>query len=379
MRYLRFPEVFLMNENYSMKSILVMFFLVISTISVPGIAGRYDEPALQSVLAEKSYLLDVGTSGKLTALVGERGHILFRNEGDLSWQQAEVPTRTNLNAISMSTRYGNWVVGHDSLVIKSDDDITKWVLAIPREDLLKIALNEIDAQRSGNKVSSEMEESVDFLYEELLAGIETGVGNNLFDIAINSNGRGLMVGAFGLAFSTSDGGESWRFIGSYLENSNSLHLYASLITDDGKMFIVGESGLIFYSEDSVNWVKVEQAYQGTLLDILASDVSDEIYIVGMGGKLLKSVDSGQNWALIQLPSKFIIQSACLSEDGAIYLAGLGGYIYRFQNNKAKRLPFLGKQNLAATVCKSDPILAVGEGGIHLVDTGEIYTTTRLQD
>ena len=86
------------------------------------------QPAINSVRASKSLLLDVAVAGKRLVAVGERGHVVYSDDGGQTWAQASVPTRSLLTAVSFPTARDGWAVGHDGTVIHSADGGQTWTL-----------------------------------------------------------------------------------------------------------------------------------------------------------------------------------------------------------------------------------------------------------
>ena len=50
-------------------------------------------------LASQSLLLEIATAGSRPVAVGERGHILYSDDGGLNWHQALVPTTQMLTCV----------------------------------------------------------------------------------------------------------------------------------------------------------------------------------------------------------------------------------------------------------------------------------------
>ena len=73
----------------------IITVLVAVVFLTPGLAGStpkfrdvLDTPALKSALAAKSLLNGVAVAGKRLVSVGQRGHILYSDDGGKSWTQA---------------------------------------------------------------------------------------------------------------------------------------------------------------------------------------------------------------------------------------------------------------------------------------------------
>src|SRR5690606_34448929 len=77
--------------------------------------------AIESTRAASSLLLDVTHAGERLVAAGDRGHILYSDDGGASWTQAKVPTRQLLTAIYFTDAQHGWAVGHDALVLASTD------------------------------------------------------------------------------------------------------------------------------------------------------------------------------------------------------------------------------------------------------------------
>ena len=72
-------------------------------------------------LARSSLLLDADADGSRIIVVGERGHVLVSSDDGQRWQQARVPTRSTLTAVQIVDGTCAWAVGHDGVILKSDD------------------------------------------------------------------------------------------------------------------------------------------------------------------------------------------------------------------------------------------------------------------
>ena len=77
-------------------------------------------------LASRSLLLDITAAGERSVAAGERGHILFSDDQGGSWQQGKVPTTQMLTGVHFVNATRGWAVGHDGLILVSDDGGENW-------------------------------------------------------------------------------------------------------------------------------------------------------------------------------------------------------------------------------------------------------------
>ncbi len=106
--------------------------ITLLTLLAAVAASRAEEtqkPAIHSSLATKSLLLDVARAGERLVAVGEWGHIVLSDDGGETWRQAEsVPVRVTLTAVSFPDAKRGWAVGHDAVVIHTQDAGENWQL-----------------------------------------------------------------------------------------------------------------------------------------------------------------------------------------------------------------------------------------------------------
>ena len=104
--------------------------LVSSQPALPQAPDESAPPAGESSeiapLATKSLLLDAGFAGKRMVVVGERGHVLLSDDQGATWRQAKVPTRALLTAVYFHDDRLGWVVGHDEIILRSEDGGETW-------------------------------------------------------------------------------------------------------------------------------------------------------------------------------------------------------------------------------------------------------------
>lgn len=135
--------------------------------------------------------------------------------------------------------------------------------------------------------------------------------------------RGIVIGAYGLAFATDDGGRSWKSISARLENPSALHLY-DIIDLEGSLFIVGEQGLILRSTDGgESFLALKTPASGTLFGVLATGPSNLIAF-GLRGKAYRSDDLGESWMPLPNHQSETLTAGARLSDGQLVLADESG-------------------------------------------------------
>ena len=84
-------------------------------------------PSLETHRAHESLLLDITRTGGRLVAVGAHGHVVFSDDSGKSWQQAKTPSSTTLTSVFFSTATTGWAVGHDGLILHSNDAGETWV------------------------------------------------------------------------------------------------------------------------------------------------------------------------------------------------------------------------------------------------------------
>jgi photosystem II stability/assembly factor-like uncharacterized protein len=108
--------------------------LPVPPCAAAGIADVLDTPAASSALAARSLINGVARAGHRIVGVGQRGHIVFSDDGGKRWTQARVPVSADLVAVSFPSARQGWAVGHDGVVLHTSDAGATWVrqAACPR-------------------------------------------------------------------------------------------------------------------------------------------------------------------------------------------------------------------------------------------------------
>lgn len=270
-------------------------------------------PALMASQAAQAVLLGAAVtgSGRIVA-VGERGLVILSDDGGASWRQAAVPVSVTLTAVRFAGQQGV-AVGHGGVVLTSADGGQSWTLRLDGRRQSLLALE--DAKASGDAA---LLESVELLMAE-------GADKPLLDVLLGNNGELLVVGAYGIAFASSDMGRTWRSLMSRLPNPEGLHLYA--VRQHGQtLFMAGERGLLLRSEDGGrSFVALDSPFDGSLFTAELLSASD-IVIAGLQGSLLRSRDGGQSWQTVEAGEPASFTASTLAADGTLYLVNQAGQV-----------------------------------------------------
>ena len=290
--------------------------------------------SIESPKAVTSLLLDIAHAGKRLVAVGDRGHILFSEDAGRNWVQARVPSRQLLTAVYFVDDKHGWAVGHDAQILASDDGGANWELQ--HEDLEREA--------------------------------------PLLDIWFRDTSTGYAVGAYGALLETSDGGKTWNDVSDRLDNEDGYHLNGITAVKDAGLFVVGEAGSMFRSADwGQTWEKVQGPYEGTLFGALGTASANTLVAYGLRGNLFRSTDFGKSWQQIKLlsesgPLEFGLANGSLLKDGTLVIVGHGGSVLTSKDsgrtftviNRADRA------SLASAVADAaGNLVLVGQGGVQI--------------
>ena len=278
-------------------------------LSWPNTA-THAETALMMPLAHRSLLLDIAAVGPRLVAVGDRGHVLVSDDAEAGWQQARVPTRQMLTAVHFSTEKLGWAVGHDGLVLVTNNGGMDWSrqydgLALQagytrtrlqsltdRQTALEQSLAEAgDAAVRARLLATLEELSLDIEDAEyaLEAPLQTPP---LLDVWFRDALHGFAVGAFGTLLLTDDGGANWRHADEALENPQQLHLNGVVGDEQGSVWIAAESGLLFRSRDAgASWTTLASPYPGTFFGISRAPDSGRLLAFGLRGHAFYSDDA----------------------------------------------------------------------------------------
>lgn len=268
-------------------------------------------PTLKSDRVASSLMTAMARTGNRVLAVGERGLIVASEDGGKTWQQMPVPVAVTLTGISFSDAKTAWVVGHGGTLLRSQDRGQSWVAVLDgrraAEMVLKAAsLPELDPRFRADA-------------ERLVAD---GPDKPLLNVQFFDAKRGLVVGAYGLIFGTTDGGASWQPLLHHIDNPKGVHLYG-ILEDAGEIWLSGEQGSLFVSRDGgKRFDAVTTPYQGTYFGMLAA--GGNLIAYGMRGNAYWSADRGRTWQKSELPSGNSLTSGVVTKAGHVFLVDDGG-------------------------------------------------------
>jgi photosystem II stability/assembly factor-like uncharacterized protein len=333
------------TRSLTVKLALVILFFSFSWAQADGIdPAAMNRPALMSARAPSSTLLAVTTAGDNLVAAGERGIILVSKDNGKSWQQAKVPTSANLTALTFVDAKRGWAVGHMGVVLNTEDGGMTWhkqLDGIEAGRLAVIAVSGSDNQRA-IKLANYL--------------VKDGPDKPFFDVTMDADGHGFIVGAFNLMFRTDDGGEHWRYWSPRVKNRFGLHLYdiARLGND---FYLAGEQGLLLRSQDGgEHFDSLESPYEGSWFGLLASS-NGSLLAYGLRGNAFMSLDRGETWQSSNTGSQVSFVAARELSDGRIVLANQAGQLFA-SNDQGKS--FKPLQGLPGTPFTSLTQTASGE-------------------
>jgi len=276
-----------------------------------------DTPAAKSPLAQRALLNGLARAGERIVAVGQRGHVLFSDDGGKTWAQAEVPLSSDLVAVSFPGPKTGFAVGHDGVVLRSTDGGATWTRQLDgrKSGEAMVEFYTREAKPGDTRAAAALEEAKKFAAQ--------GAENPLLDVWFEDESTGYAVGAFGLALRTRDGGATWEPLLHLVDNPKALHLYA-VRGIGGEVYIAGEQGFLAkLDRASGQFRALELPYKGTLFGIAGN--SRALVVHGLRGTALRSTDGGRSWQPVETKLAVGLTGSTVA-DGALVIVSQAGHV-----------------------------------------------------
>jgi photosystem II stability/assembly factor-like uncharacterized protein len=311
-------------------------FAVLALLATPpapaaGFRDVLDTPAAPSTIAATGLYNGLARAGDRIVAVGQRGHIVYSDDGGALWKQAAVPVSSDLVAVTFPTATQGWAVGHDAVVLHTADAGATWTRQLDGRSLKTLLATE----------------------DPRLAA--AGPENPLLDVWFSDERNGFVVGAFNLILRTADGGRTWEPWLTRTDNPNAQHLYA-IRPAGGELYVVGEQGLLMRLDVKTNRFRaLELPYKGTLFGITGNAVATVVF--GLRGRAFRSVDGGKTWAQVETGVPVGLTGGT-EHGGRLVLVSQAGHVLVSRDDGATFAPYKAQRPFPATA-----VVGVGAHGL----------------
>lgn len=271
-------------------------------------------------------LLDAALAGARMVAAGERGYIFLSDDAGKTWRTGRSPAQSTLTALHFRDSKHGWAVGHDELILRTEDGGETWqqVHFAPKEE------------------------------------------RPLLDIWFRDERHGIAIGAYGSFLESSDGGRTWQARKIQEEDR---HLNALAGEADARLFIAGESGTLLRSADSgKNWERVDSPYKGSFFGVVRSG-ENALVAFGLRGHVFRSQDAGGSWTQVDNSSQASLMRGRVLKDDAVVLVGQDGNVLVSRDGTRSFVLLRAPSGRAlATVLEAEngDLLVFGEGGFDRV-------------
>lgn len=293
---------------------------VVSQLSAAApIGDPLQRPALPSARAATSMMTAVTRAGDKLVAVGERGLILVSADGGSQWTQAKVPVSVLLTGVRFATPLRGWVVGHSGVVLSTSDGGMTWALQLDGVRVAEIMRAAADKAKGDPAQIERLRVDADRLVRE-------GADKPFLDLDVESERVVTVIGAFGLALRSEDGGASWQSWSDRIPNAGGSHLY-SIGRKGDTVVIAGEQGIVCRSSDHGEDF-IAKAIPAKTSNFGLVVVSEHHWMVyGLRGKAFVSEDGGDSWQSVSIDESASLTAGLRREDGSIVLASQAGALF----------------------------------------------------
>lgn len=320
----------------------------------PGEREALARPAVKVRNPERAVLLGVAFAGQRLVAVGERGLVVVSDDRGASWSQVGTPVSVSLTAVRFADAQHGAAVGHGGVALTTADGGLTWTQRLDGRRAAALVLEAARAAQDAGAIANA---------QRLVA---EGPDKPFLDVQMLDAQRIRVVGAYGLALASDDGGQRWSSWMDRLDNPKGLHCYALRERGD-VVLIAGEQGLLLRSENGGrSFRRLETPYRGSFFTAELPG-EHEIVVAGLRGNAWRSGDDGRSWSQLASPTAATITASTVLPDGALVFSDQAGFLLKALDD---RLDPINKTPLApvAGVIRTDDrrLLALTLQGVALV-------------
>lgn len=345
--------------------VCALLLAVGALLSQPAFATTMVSPAIERAAPavrspERAVLLAAGQAGARLVAVGEHGVVILSDDQGATWRQARgVPTSVSLAAVRFVNERTGWAVGHAGVILRTTDAGDTWARQADGRSLAQASLAAARRSEDGRAIKAA---------QQL---IDDGPDKPLMGILAFDAQHVLVVGAYGLAYETTDGGSTWTGIMDRLDNPKGLHLNAVERGGDA-IYVAGEQGLLLRSDDGGrSFSSLPTPYEGSWF-ALAATSDGAVIAAGLRGNAFAASDKGANWRRLEgaAPASFV-GAAVLGGRRVVLVNQAGQLVGVAPGGTLQALPGPPLPPTSALVAlAAGDLLAVGmNGAMRLTATG----------
>jgi photosystem II stability/assembly factor-like uncharacterized protein len=257
-------------------------------------------PLPQPLLESRDVFFDVLTTPNDTLVyVGSNGTLLT-SSANQAWHRGQFAETLNLQAIAQHANGTIAAVGNQGSLYVYDGELEAKALAQPsnwRYQALPVSefagkLLSIAAAPDGFWVVGEMGTIFHLKPSNIgepltVVATELEQDVNLSDVEVGSDGRIWIVGEFGIVLSSTDNGATWQS-----QEITDVTLQ-SLVVDEAGMLVVGNSGFIAESYD--NGASWEPLASPTNVHLYSATLTDDVWLVAGANGIMLWRDANNDW------------------------------------------------------------------------------------
>ncbi|MFS2138982.1 WD40/YVTN/BNR-like repeat-containing protein [Duganella sp. Dugasp56] len=324
-----------------------------------------ERPALMSSRASRSVLLAVARADQRLVSVGNGGNVLLSDDNGKTWRQVPVPVRATLTNVFFVDAKNGWAVGHSGIVLASHDGGETWEKQL--DGKLAAKINADLVKESGD----------DFQRRNAEQLVQDGPDKPFLGVYFADANRGWVVGAYGIAFTTEDGGKHWQSIIPNVENRQLRHLY-SIQAVAGKFYITGEQGTLLASTDGTKFSAVKTPYAGTYFG-LVSTADQQLLVYGLRGNVYRLDGTGDRWGKVEVGAPLTVTAGARLGNGDVVLADETGRILK-SHDSGKTFQALSIPNpsyiSSVAIAADGAIVLAGARGMTRIDASTLTSESK---
>ena len=328
--------------NRFIRAKCALLALSLPLLAVPCLANNQavgtalKTPAMHAAMAERAVLVDLARAGTRLVAVGERGIVMLSDDNGNHWRQGDVPVSVSLTGVQFVDAQHGWAVGHAGVVLVTVDGGEHWAVQLDGERAAQIELQAAQQALASASDADAAQARVDTAQRL----VDEGPDKPFMALDFIDAKRGIIVGAYGFALQTLDGGATWQSLMGQIDNPTGMHLYA--IGHQGtRWFLAGEQGYLARSDDDAqSFTALPSPYEGSFFT-LQSGADGALLVAGLKGNAFVSRDGGATFEAAPVIAPISFSDSVRLADGQLLLANQAGGLFRSGTGEAALHP-LGK-------------------------------------